>query len=71
MCAAFRQIVTTKSILASRTFWVNAATTAVAVLTVVAGQQWVAEYPKITAAIVGAIGVLNIVLRYITVSPIE
>ena len=71
MCAAFRQFVTPKSLFASKTFWVDALTTGVAVLTLIAGQEWIAEYPKVTAGIVGTIAVLKIVLRYVTVSPIE
>ena len=71
MCAAFRQFVTPKSLFASKTFWVNALTTGVAVLTLIAGQEWIAEYPKVTAGIVATIGVLNVALRYVTTAPIE
>ena len=54
----------------SKTIWVNAITAATATLTVLGGQQIVQEYPKASAAIVAALGVLNIALRVITVLPI-
>jgi len=60
-----------KSIFASRTFWVNFITTAVAMLTLVAGQEWIAEYPKVTAAIGVALGLLNIALRWVTVDAVK
>jgi hypothetical protein len=60
-----------KSIFASRTFWLNFITTAVAMLTLLAGQEWIAEYPKVTAAIGVALGLLNIALRWVTVDTVK
>lgn len=60
-----------KPLLASKTFWVNLITTIVAVLTLIAGQEWIAEYPKVTAAIGVALGLLNIVLRIVTVDAVK
>lgn len=61
----------TKSIFASRTFWVNLITTVIAVLALVGGQEWIAEYPKVTAGIAVVVGALNIVLRYLTVDAVK
>jgi hypothetical protein len=54
----------------SKTIWINAITAATATLTVLGGQQIVAENPKAAAAIVAVLGGLNIALRIITVLPI-
>ena len=54
----------------SKTIWVNAITAAVGTLTALNGQAIVQEYPKASAAIVAALGVLNVALRVITVLPI-
>lgn len=60
----------TKAWYQSKTIWVNAITAATATLTVLAGQQIVTDHPAIAAAIVAALGGLNIALRVITVLPI-
>ena len=60
----------TKSWWQSRTIWVNAITAATATLTVLAGQQIVSDHPAAAAAIVAALGALNIALRIVTVLPI-
>lgn len=61
----------TKSLFASKTFWVNFLTTAIAMLALLGGQEWIADYPKATAAIGAALGLLNIVLRVITVDAVK
>lgn len=60
-----------KSIFASKTFWVNLVTTAVAMLTLLSGQEWISDYPKVTAAIGVALGLLNIALRWVTVDTVK
>ena len=61
----------TKSWWASKTIWVNAITAATATLTVLAGQQIVSDHPAVAAAIVAALGALNIALRIVTVLPLS
>jgi hypothetical protein len=60
----------TKAWWQSKTIWVNAITAATATLTVLGGQQIVADHPGMAGAIVAVIGTLNIALRIITVLPI-
>jgi hypothetical protein len=54
----------------SKTIWINAITALTATLTVLGGQQIVSDHPAASAAIVAALGGLNIALRIITVLPI-
>lgn len=60
-----------KSILSSRTFWVNAITVAVATAGFVAGHEVMAAHPQIIAGIAVVQGALNIVLRLLTTQPIK
>lgn len=55
-----------KQLLASKTFWVNAA----AALTWLAAQSWVAENPKLAAAAGVALAIVNIGLRIVTTEPV-
>ena len=54
----------------SRTFWLGAITLIVSLLTFFQGEAWIVAYPQIVAAIGSAIGVLTIVLRFLTSTPI-
>ncbi len=60
-----------KGIFQSKTFWINAITTAIALGTTFAGQDYVANNPSYTTGIFAGIGVLNIALRVITNQPIK
>lgn len=60
-----------KSLWQSKTFWVNAITAIVGVLTVLSGSDLVADYPQTIAALVAAQGILNILLRIITDTSIK
>lgn len=60
-----------KPIYHSRTFWANVITTLTGILGVIAGAEWIQSHPTVVAAIVSAIGVLNILLRAITVGPVS
>ncbi len=64
-------MVRSKSLFASKTFWVNAITTLIAVITAASGQDWVRENPGLASGLVAALGVANVALRYVTVLPIE
>lgn len=55
----------------SKTFWVNFITLAGAVTAFIAGQDLIAEHPKISSALLAVSGVLNIGLRWLTNQPIE
>ena len=54
----------------SKTVIVNVLTAAAAVLTTLQGSAIIAEYPKATAAVVAALGGVNVALRFVTVLPI-
>jgi hypothetical protein len=60
-----------KSPMSSRVIWVNSLTTLIAVITVVSGQPWVANYPQAATIAVGCLSVLNIALRFLTTEPIS
>lgn len=60
-----------KSFLASRTFWLNAVTTLIAVVTVISGSEWVKDYPGTATGLLFAVAVLNVILRFLTDTPIS
>lgn len=64
-------IVASKPWYSSRTIWLNAVTTSIALVSAIQSQPWVQEYPKVASACVAAVGALTIVLRFVTTSPIE
>lgn len=55
----------------SKTIWANGLVLLVSILGVVAGSDLIAEYPIAVAAIVGAVSVLNIALRFLTGKPLS
>lgn len=64
-------VLQTKTLIASKTFWVNLFTTLIALVTAVSNQDWVAEHPQLTPVLVALVSVLNIALRYVTTKPIN
>lgn len=64
-------IVPAKSKFLSRTVWLGSITTAIALVTTLQSQPWVADYPRVASGCVAVIGVLTVVLRFLTDRPIE
>jgi len=60
-----------KTLWQSKTFWVNALTTVATALTAIAGSDFIASYPRVSAGIATAIAIVNIGLRIITDQPIK
>lgn len=55
----------------SKTIIANVLTVVIAAATAVNGTDVIAAHPQWTATIVAGIGVLNIILRFVTTKPIE
>lgn len=55
-----------KPVTASKTVWINAVTFAIAVLGLLAGQDWIQANPKWVAVITMATSACNIALRFLT-----
>jgi len=55
----------------SRTFWLNAATLVVAILTALSNQELILEHPDAALWIAAAVAVGNVVLRFVTDTPIK
>lgn len=60
----------TKSIFASKTFWLNAIQTAIAVTGVFIGAPWIVDHPQLASGLVVLSGILNVFLRYVTDAPV-
>jgi len=60
----------TKSPLQSKTIWVNVLTIIVGTVAYIAGNDVMAQYPQVVAALVAAQGLLNVVLRFVTYKPL-
>ena len=55
----------------SKTFILNAAVTAVAVVTALQAQPWIIESPKIAAGLVAIAAVAGIIVRVLTTQPVS
>lgn len=55
----------------SRTVWVNLLTTVVGVVGYLAGSDFIAQNPALVAALTSGLGVLNVILRLVTGSPVK
>lgn len=60
-----------KSPMKSKTVWANAAVIAVGVLTYLQGHELIAENPTVVSILAVAVGVGNVILRFITKDPIQ
>jgi hypothetical protein len=58
-------------LLKSKTVIVNTLTVVVGVLGYLSGHEIIAQNPELVAALVSAIGVVNVLLRIVTVVPIS
>ena len=59
-----------KSWTKSKTIILNGLTLAASLLTVVAGSELIADYPRAAAAIVAALAAINVALRFVTHLPV-
>lgn len=60
-----------KSPLQSKTIWANAAVIAVGVLGYLQGHELIAENPTVVAMLGIAIGIGNVILRFVTDKPVK
>lgn len=60
-----------KWVVYSKTIWVNLIVTAIAVFELIAQQAWIASNPSVVAVFVAIVGILNVVLRFITFEQIS
>ena len=60
-----------KTLVKSKTFWVNLVVIVVAAVVGVSNSAIVVDYPALVPWFAGVIGTLNIVLRLVTKTPIE
>lgn len=58
-------------LLKSKTVIVNTLTVATGVLGFLAGHEVIAAHPEVVAALISAVGVVNVLLRIVTVVPIS
>ena len=54
----------------SKTIWVNAITLLIGVVSFLAGQEFIADHPQIATWFAMVLGLLNIVLRFLTNQPV-
>lgn len=54
----------------SKTIWVNVLTMVVGLLTMLAGQDFIADNPSTVSFVAMVVGVVNVVLRWLTDQPI-
>ena len=60
-----------KSALVSKTVWANMAVLAVGVLTYLQGHELIVENPTVVSMLAVAVGVGNVILRFVTTDPIK
>ena len=53
----------------SKAVWLGLATIALSIVTFLSGEEWVQKYPNAVAILGTAIGVLTIIVRYLTDRP--
>lgn len=63
-------MVTSKSVFTSKTFWLNAITFVVALLTSLMGTDFIQSHPDVVAIFVMVLNMLNIILRFLSDRPV-
>jgi len=59
-----------KPIFSSKTIWFSVAATVASVIALVAGEEWIQEYPKVVSVLGMAGGIITGILRTITTRPV-
>ena len=54
----------------SKTIWVNTVTFLIGVVSFLAGQEFIADYPQVATWFAIVLGLLNIALRFLTDQPV-
>lgn len=60
-----------KSVFASRVFWLNLLSLVVALIAAALGHDWVASNPQVVSVLVAVQSSINLVLRFLTVGPVH
>ena len=60
-----------KSRLKSKTVWLGALTVLVSLLSLIAGQDGIQQYPEVVSYIGLAVGVLTVIIRHYTEKPLK
>ncbi len=60
-----------KSRLASKTVWLGILTMVISVIGLIAGQEWVRDYPIVVSGLGLAVGILTVIVRHFTDQPLK
>lgn len=60
-----------KSRVESKAIWLGVLTALISLLGLIAGQEWIQQYPDIVSYIGLAIGILTVIVRHYTTRPLK
>ena len=60
-----------KSRLKSKSIWLGVLTALISLLGLIAGQEWIQQYPEIVSYIGLAVGILTVIVRHYTEEPLK